>query len=73
MHNNISYTLTTTSPSIACHGTSFKSLDEAKDYAENIIIKRQNEIADRLNIPRLDIKYSIGEYSWEGHKEVYRN
>jgi hypothetical protein len=58
---NVSYTLTSIEP-IACHGTSFQSLLEAINYAEK-----------SLQPLGLCKKYSVGEYSYDGHKEIYRN
>lgn len=57
----VSYTLTGIKPHISCFGTSFKSIEEAKDYAL------------KLQSVGLCESYSIGEYTYEGHKEVFHS
>ena len=52
------FTLTDTNQ-IACHGTSFQSLAEAKNYAM------------RLQKLGLCVTYMIGQYAKEGHIMVY--
>ena len=54
------FTLTDTNQ-IACHGTSFRSLADAKNYAV------------RLQELGLCKSYSIGQYTKEGHVEVYNS
>ena len=54
----IIFTLTDTNQ-IACHGTSFKSLAEAKNHAI------------RLQKFGLCVTYMIGQYAKEGHIMVY--
>lgn len=60
-HNGVSYTLTDTTI-ISCHGTSFKSIVDAKNYAHKL--QQDWGICET---------FSIGEYTWSGHKEVYRS
>lgn len=54
------FTLTDTSQ-IACHGTSFKNVAEAKNYAISL---------QKFGLCR---SYSIGKYTKEGHIEVYNS
>lgn len=54
------FTLTDTNQ-IACHGTSFKSLADARNYAIS------------LQEWGLCKTYSVGQYTKEGHIEVYNS
>lgn len=54
------FTLTDTTQ-IACHGTSFRSLAEAKNYAIDL---------QKLGLCK---SYSIGQYTEKGHVEVYNS
>ncbi len=60
-HNNITYTLTSTD-TICCHGTSFPSLIDAKNYAMSL----QQDFG-------ICKTFSIGRYSYHGHMEVYNS
>lgn len=46
---------------IACHGTSFKSIAEARNYATTL---------QELNLCKT---FSIGQYTKEGYVEVYNS
>lgn len=54
------FTLTDTNQ-IASHGTSFRSLAEAKNYAISL---------QKLGLCK---SYSVGKYTKEGHVEVYNS